>query len=236
MIFLLGRPTVGVTGRTPGTGFGSRVVPADRNGPNYIHSWKNNFFIKNSISVSFLLGTLPQSVLFLCKFKNYFLIAMDNFISDRRRFLLQRLIFIVFFARYNVVNTFLLFCERELGWSSISGEPLPLPLSMTELTPAGQSYRPVYCRVFQVNPCLDSSCCEQFTGRNAMLWMMPIRIQLRVSVLMPIRIRIRNLLQVMHKSADPGCRSRSESDRIRIRIRFYYSGGGNTFERSTDNA
>jgi hypothetical protein len=36
---------------------------------------------------------------------------------------------------------------------------------MTELTPAGQSHRPVYCRVVQVNPGPDSSCYEKFTGK-----------------------------------------------------------------------
>jgi hypothetical protein len=70
---------------------------------------------------------------------------------------------------------------------------------MTELTPAGQIHRPVYCRVAQVNPGPNSSCYEKFTGKNAVLWMMPIRIQIRLSVLMPIRIRIRDLLQVLHK-------------------------------------
>ncbi len=68
---------------------------------------------------------------------------------------------------------------------------------MTELTPAGQSHRPVYCRVVQVNPGPDFPCYEKFTGKNALLWMMPI--QIWVSILMPIRIRIRVLLQVKHK-------------------------------------
>jgi hypothetical protein len=53
------------------------------------------------------------------------------------------------------------------------------------------------CRV--VNPGPDSPCYEIFTGKNAVMWMMPIRIQFRLFILRLMRIRIRDLLQVKHK-------------------------------------
>ncbi len=93
---------------------------------------------------------------------------------------------------------FFFFCEREPSWSSIPGEPLPLPLSMTELTPAGQSHRPIYCRAVQVTPGPYSPFYEKFTGENGCSkWRSGS--SSRVSFLMSIRIRIRNLLQVIHK-------------------------------------